>query len=266
MNETQRIIAERTSLRAFAQRPLAQEAIDTIIWGAMRAPTAGNMMFYSIIQVTDQEKKEILATACDNQPFIATAPLVLLFLADMQRWYDLYEASGVVELCETQGLEFRTPAESDLLLACCDALVAAQNAVITAESLGIGSCYIGDIMGHIETHREIFDLPKLVFPITVLCFGYYPKKRRGETPRFPQKYIHFQDRYKRLSSDELGEMLAHARKRLPSGNRYIQGAGNIGQHYYLKKTATDCTWEMERSVKVAINDWLRYRPNVHTGS
>lgn len=263
MNETLKIIANRTSLRAFAPKPLEQDVIDTIIWGAMRAPTAGNMMLYSIIHVADQEKKATLARTCDNQPFIAKAPLVLLFLADMQRWYDLYEASGIEELCEREGLELRTPQESDLLLACCDALVAAHNAVITAESLGIGSCYIGDIMEHFEIHQEIFDLPKLVFPITLVCFGYYPEKRRKPTPRFPQKYIHFQDRYQRLSSDELREMLDHLKERHPSGERYIGGAQNIGQHYYLKKTGAAFASEMERSVKVAIDAWLSYRPTTH---
>jgi nitroreductase len=147
------------------------------------------MMHYSIIEVADQQKKERLVQTCDNQPFIAKAPLVLLFLADMQRWYDFFTYSSVPEYCRDNKVEYMTPQESDLLLACCDALIAAQNAVIAAESLGIGSCYIGDIMENIEIHREMFDLPQWVFPITLLCFGYphEGRKEREKTPRYPER-------------------------------------------------------------------------------
>ncbi|MEX1329519.1 MAG: nitroreductase family protein [Desulfobacterales bacterium] len=58
-----------------------------------------------------------------------------------------------------------------LLLVCCDALIAAQTAVIAAESLGVGSCYIGEIMENYEEHKELFGLPKYVFLISLICFG-----------------------------------------------------------------------------------------------
>jgi len=88
----------------------------------MRAPTAGNLMLYSIIEIQDQTIKQKLAKSCDNQPFIAKAPLVLLFLADYQRWFDVFIASDVESYCEAEGKEIRVPGEGDLLLACCDAL------------------------------------------------------------------------------------------------------------------------------------------------
>ncbi len=84
-----------------------------IIEAALQAPTAGNMTLYSIIDVTDQERKETLAVTCDNQPFIAKAPLVLVFVADYQRWYELF--------CHYEE-EVRQPGLGDLLLACDDAL------------------------------------------------------------------------------------------------------------------------------------------------
>jgi len=85
MNQTLEIIKKRRTIRAYKPTSLSQEEIDTIIFGAIRTPTAGNMMLYSIIQVTEQKKKDKLAITCDNQPHIAKAPLVLIFLADMQR-------------------------------------------------------------------------------------------------------------------------------------------------------------------------------------
>ncbi|MFW9818668.1 MAG: nitroreductase family protein, partial [Candidatus Thorarchaeota archaeon] len=88
LNNVIKLINNRCTLRAYDPTPLSQEEIDIIVHSAMRAPTAGNMMFYSIIEVKDQKKKEKLVKTCDNQPHIAKAPLVLIFLADMQRWYD----------------------------------------------------------------------------------------------------------------------------------------------------------------------------------
>jgi FMN reductase (NADPH)/FMN reductase [NAD(P)H] len=120
---------------------------------------------------------------CDNQSFIARAPMVWIFLADYQRWSDYFHVSGVEEFCRQRNLAVQKPEESDLFLACCDALIAAQNAVIAAESLGIGSCYIGDIMEQYETHKEILDLPRYVFPICMLVFGYPLSSKRTESIR-----------------------------------------------------------------------------------
>ena len=132
-NSTLNLIRNRRTIRAYSPKPLSQEEIDTIIHGAMRAPTAGNLMMYSIIQVNDQKIKDKLVKTCDNQPLIAKAPLVLLFLADVQRWWDFFKVSKVEEKCNEIGREFQTPQESDLLLACCDALISAQNSVIAAD-------------------------------------------------------------------------------------------------------------------------------------
>jgi nitroreductase len=254
LNEVIKIINNRTSVRAYKPKPLSQQEIDIIIHSAMRAPTAGNMMFYSIIEVKNQKKKDRLVKTCDNQPFISKASLVLIFLADMQRWYDFYDISNVQEKCISINHPYRTPDESDLLLACCDALISAQNAVITAESLGIGSCYVGDIMENIETHREMFNLPKWVFPITMLCFG-YPKQdpsKKVLKPRYSDKFIHFIDSYKRFSREEFFEMFQNYEK-----DRYFVNAENLGQDYYFRKTGSAFAQEMNRSVKVAIQDWVK---------
>jgi nitroreductase len=252
-NQTLELIKNRRTIRAYSKRELTKEEIDTIILGAMRAPTAGNMMMYSILQITDQDMKNRLVKTCDNQPHIAKAPLVLIFLADMQRWWDYFSISYVPELCGKLGEKFQTPQESDLLLASCDALIAAQNAVIIAESLGIGSCYIGDIMENYEIHREMFNLPKWVFPVAMLCFG-YPKGNKNKIPltsRFPQKFIHFKNKYKKLNKQELTEMFQDSDRQITE-----KDAHNLGQEVYLRKTGADFSKEMRRSVKAAIKVWL----------
>ncbi len=231
MNETLDLLLGRRSVRAFDGRPVDAEARDLILRAAMRAPTAGNMMLYSIVEVASQAAKDRLAVSCDHQPFIAKAPLVLLFLADYQRWYDYYGAAGSAPVAH--------PEEADLLIACCDALVAAQTSVVAAESLGIASCYVGDIIENYEVHRELFDLPPYVLPICLLCYG-YPAERRGEpVSRFDPRFIVFRDRYHRLAPEELEQMLA----------------GRDGRASYTRKFTAAFMQEARRSVRVMLAAW-----------
>jgi len=254
MNETLQLIDRRTSLRTYADRPIEGAHVEAILESAMRAPTAGNMMLYSIVRVSDPEKKRALAETCGHA-FIAEAPLVLLFLADMQRWVDFFDGGDVRTYCEEEGLEHRMPDPSKLLMSCCDAMVAAQNTVIAAESLGIGSCYIGDIMGHAEEHRVLFDLPAFALPITLLCYGYPPdglelKKRE----RFDRKFIIHQDAYVRSSTTDLDEMMRDIRKRF---SRVLKERGlNLPQLTYKGFMAGAAALEERRSVGLLLEPWL----------
>lgn len=252
MNETLQVIHNRRSVRAFQDKNVDREVVDTIIEAAMRSPTAGNMMLYSILEIDDRSLKQKLAVSCDNQPFIARAPLVLVFLADYQRWYDFFLKSGVTDLCTARKEEIRRPGVGDLLLACNDAIISAQTAVIAAESLGLGSCYIGDIMEKYEYHRDLLDLPQYVLPVTMLCLG-YPRsitKPPARTKRFEQAFIHFKNRYHRLDAEELEAMFKNS-----SRPHLVEGAANFGQDYYLRKFASDFSVEMTRSVQKMIESW-----------
>ncbi|MGC7872710.1 nitroreductase family protein [Desulfosporosinus sp. SYSU MS00001] len=248
------LLKYRISLRKYVDQPLKQEDVDWIVEGAMRAPTAGNMMLYSMILITNASKKQILSETCDHQPFIAKAPLIIVFVADYQRWFDYYQSSNVKSFCEDHGLEFRGPDEADLLLACSDALIAAQNAVIAAESRGIGSCYIGDIMENYEKHRELLNLPAWVFPVAMLCFGYYPEGARPvPRPRFDRKFIAFTEQYHQLTPEELADMLATRESAFSPGNPFR--AKNFGQWMYARKTGAQFSTEMARSVREALRSW-----------
>ena len=250
-------ILKRKSMRAYEKKEIAQEVREELLHATLRAPTAGNLMLYSIVEVTDQHIKDDLVVSCDNQPFIARAPLVWLFLADYQRWFDYFIASGVNQLCEQQNTPMRKPEEGDLFLACCDALIAAQTAVIAAEALGLGSCYIGDIMEQYEIHKQIFDLPQYVFPICMLVFGYptQQQKDRAHTTRFDEKFVVFENQYHRLDQAEYDEMFARHVERLPKG-KAMDDVENFGQFMYLQKFGADYSLEMRRSVREILKTWL----------
>lgn len=200
-NEVLRQLHERKSVRAFTGEAVAAEVERAVLEAACQAPTAGNEQLYSIIVVRDQAKKDALAVSCDNQPFIAKAPLVLAFCADVRRWHRGFQLVGA---------DPRDPGAGDLFLALEDTMIAAQNAVVAAHALGLGSCYIGDILENCEEQARILGCPRWVVPVSLLVAGYpAPAQVRRKKPgRFPLEGIVFEDNYRDLPDEELLALLA----------------------------------------------------------
>lgn len=234
MNEVIQQLHDRKSVRVFTEQEIPAQAVTQILQAAAAAPTAGNQQLYTILQITDPKLKEALSRSCDNQPFIAQAKLVLVFCADCLKWYHAFLSAG----CQP-----RKPGVGDLLLAVDDALIAAQNAVVAAHSLGIGSCYIGDIMENAEIHQKLLELPAYVFPTAMLVFGYptEQQQRRAKPQRADLKYIVRENQYRPLSPQELEEMFA-PRCGEKSYRDWMQAFCN-------RKYNSDFSREMTRSVQ-----------------
>jgi nitroreductase len=252
-------LMQRRSVRSWEDTPVTAEHIQTIKETVLRGPSAGNMMLYSVIDITDSAKKAALAKLCDNQPMIERAPLLWLFAADYQKWMDYYEASGAVEEGKRRGIPESPPGTGDLFISICDALIAAQSAVTAADSLQVGSCYIGDILEQYEQVKELLDLPRYVFPITMVCFG-YPKGgwKTGipETPKHRAEDIFHTDRYRRKGPKELLEMFSAHDDYYRSHNRFNKGIENTGSYFYLRKHTSDFMEEMTRSTTVMLKNWM----------
>ena len=240
MNSTIRQLIGRKSVRVFEDRPIPQAAKEAILTAAVNAPTAGNQQLYTILDITDRQLKEQLSESCDHQPFIATAPMVLIFLADCRKWYDTFLAAGCTP---------RDPGVGDLLLAVSDANIAAQNAVTAAESLGIGSCYIGDIMENCETHRRMLGLPAYVFPAAMLVFGYPTQQQRErEKPRrVDMKHVVHENTYRTMDAQELEQMF--------SPRCGAKGFREWMQAFCQRKYNSDFSREMTRSVERYLDDF-----------
>lgn len=242
MNEVLCQLHDRKSVRAYEDRPVEPEIKRTVLEAAIQAPTAGNMALYTILDITDPEKKAALAKSCDDQPFIAQAPMVLIFCADYRRWYDVF--CRYVE-------DVRKPDMGDLFLAEADALIAAQNAVVAAQSLGLGSCYIGDITENYEYHKRLLKLPKYVVPAAMLCFGYptLQQRNRPKPPRHPVEALVHENGYDAEKSGKMGEMLSLQQKK--SGvalEDYIR-------RFCQRKWNSDFSREMSRSCTEMVQAW-----------
>ncbi len=240
MNEFLRQLQARKSTRAFEERDIPSDVQDAILCAAAQAPTAGNQQLYTILRITDQALKDRLAVTCDNQPFIAKAKMVLIFCADCRKWYDAFLSAG----CEP-----RKPGVGDLLLAVSDANIAAQNAVTAAESLGVGSCYIGDIMENAEAHRELLHLPPYVFPAAMLVFGYPTQQQieRAKPERAAMKHIVHENGYRLMDGPELQELFSPK-----AGQRSYEEWMDA---FCKRKYNSDFSREMTRSVSEYLRDF-----------
>ena len=240
-NEVVKNLFERKSVRIFEDRPISPEDRLTILQAACQAPTAGNQQLYTILEITEPALKKRLSVTCDNQPFIADAPLVLLFCADCQKWYDAYRYAGCTP---------RHPSAGDLMLAVEDSSLAAQNAVTAAWSPGIGSCYIGDIMEHCELHRELFQLPPYVFPAVMLVLGYPTARQRERTKpaRCPLDSIVMENTYRKMDRDALYQMFSHK-----SGQQSYEDWMTA---FCNRKYNSDFSREMGRSVREYLKEFL----------
>ncbi len=234
MNEVIRSLYDRKSVRVFTEQIITEDQKREILMAAMEAPTAGNQQLYTILDITDEELKQQMSVTCDNQPFIAKAPMVLVFCADFQKWYDVFAAGGA---------QPRKPGVGDLMLAVSDTCIAAQNAVTAAWSLGIGSCYIGDVMENCEKHREMLNLPEYVFPAAMLVFGFptEQQKNRKKPQRCKLEDIVQTNVYHRRSKEELQVMFS---------NEYPNGDFESWcQRFCNRKYNSEFSREMTRSVE-----------------
>ena len=239
MNDMIKCLTERKSIRSYTNHEISPDCKELILRAAMEAPTAGNQQLYTILDITSQGLKDRLAVTCDNQPFIAKGKMVLIFCADFQKWYQAFTLAG----CSP-----RKPGPGDFLLAVEDAAIAAQNAVTAAESLGIGSCYIGDIMENYEVHKELLGLPEFVFPALMLVFGYptAQQKEREKPKRAPLDFIVHENIYPHFSQEEIRQNIADIKG---------EDFDSWMERFCKRKYQADFSLEMSRSVAAALKNF-----------
>ena len=238
---------DRKSVRVYEEKPIPAEMKQAILEAAAQAPSAGCQQLYTILDITDPALKEALAESCDHQPFIAKAPLVLVFLADCRRWLNAYHAAGITDA--------RKPGAGDLMLAVADTCIAAQNAVVAAESLGIGSCYIGDVLENAEAMRDALHLPQYVVPACMLVFGRptEQQQRRPKPARFAEQAVVCENVYTDRTPDELRADFA---AKAAANGQLDYDFDKAVQAFCKRKYASDFSREMTRSAEIYWKEFL----------
>ena len=197
-NETVNLMLNRKSIRSFTERDPSEVEIEVLLEAARQAPFA--YQAYSILFRKDRSKN----------PF--HAPLTFIFCADLYK---------IERMMEIRGWKRSMNDLFTLLLSFQDAAYAAQNMVIAAESLKMGSCYIGGAPLAANALRQEFDLPPHVFPLVALAVG-YPKENPPVRPRFPRSFTVIEGKYPRWSDEEVSAAMD------------VMDRGYLDQDYYRK--------------------------------
>lgn len=213
MNQVIETILNHRSIRSFEDRPLTQEQIQTIVESAQAASTSSFIQAYSIIGITDKEKKTRLAELANNQSYVENNGHFFVFCADLHR----HALIGKME-----GKEVAPSIESTekFMVALIDAALAAQNAVIAAESMGLGICYIGGIRNNLEEVVKLLKTPERVIPLFGIAVG-YPAKISGQKPRLPFNHVYHENVYEENEQKYIEE---------------LQEYNEIIQKYYVERT------------------------------
>lgn len=193
MNNTIETILNHRSIRKFKDTPLTKEQLSTVLSAAQQASTSSYMMAYSIIGVTDPAKKTELAEIT-GQAYVKDNGHLLIFCADLHR--------HTLKASEEQYENMKPNLENSehFLVSAIDAALAAQNAAIAAESMGLGICYIGSIRNQLERVDEILSLPNHVIPLFGMVLG-VPAHSPDQKPRLPKEGIYFENEYKDHTSE-----------------------------------------------------------------
>lgn len=178
------------SIRQFTSQELTATEVNLLVNVAQHAPTSNFRQAYSIISITDEKLKKELAVL-GEQSYIAEAGHLFVFVVDQRRNTLIAEAKGVK--AKVQGSAER------FLSVFSDALIAAQNVAIAAESLGMGSVFLGSILNDNAKLSKLLGLPKYVFPAVGLAVG-WPNQEPQLKPRLPREVIHMENTYQDLEN------------------------------------------------------------------
>ena len=188
------VIMRRRSVRSFLDTPVEEEKVQKLLEAAIQAPSGGNIQPLSIIRIEKPEGRDKLAKLAVNQPWVAKAPLCLLFCIDFHRTGKWAQAEGASFGGEKALMSF--------LLAYADVFCSAENAVLCATSLGLGTVYIGMVLAAMTEIRREFGLPDKVVPVVALCIG-HPKKIPAGITKLPRAAMVHSERYEEKSPEEL---------------------------------------------------------------
>ena len=162
-NEVIATLLDHRSVRGFKSDPLPQGTLETLIAAAQSAATSSNLQTWSVVAVSDPVTRAEFAKIANNQKHIEQCPLFLCWIADVSRLDRLGEEEKIP-------LE-NTPYLETFLVAAIDAALAAQNAVVAAESLGLANVYIGAMRNDIGRVAELLRLPPGAMCVFGLCIG-----------------------------------------------------------------------------------------------
>jgi len=235
-NQTMKLLIERASCRNFSRKKISSKVLKLILGAGIHAPTGGNLQPYSIIKIENPKIKRKLAKMCE-QNFIGAAPVDLLFCIDWQR----LERWAKIEVAPfTATSSFR-----HFWISFQDTIIAAQNICTAADSMGLGSVYVGTVLEYFRELKKMFRLPKGVFPVVLLCLG-YPNAKLVPRRKLGINIIVYDEKYHKISDCDLRKAFDEKYPvKIEITNERLKRIYNVCKKVHGKEFAEKCV----RSIK-----------------
>lgn len=204
-------IKNRRTIRKYKQDDVPAVLLNELLEEAFRASTMGNMQLYSVVVTRDAEMKSRLAPAHFNQPMVTSAPVVLTFCADFNRFS---------KWCEQRKAMPGYDNFISFLNAASDALLVTQNFCTLAEEAGLGICYLGTTIYNPDQIIDLLELPELVVPVATITVG-YPDECPAQPDRLPVQGIIHEEKYRDYTPSMIDEIYAY-KEDLPENKHFVE--------------------------------------------
>ncbi|MBT0730703.1 oxygen-insensitive NADPH nitroreductase [Rosenbergiella nectarea] len=195
MTPTIELLRQHRSIRHFSDEPISAEQREAILLAAQSASTSSLLQCASVVRITDKDKRQRLAELAGDQSWVVEAAEFWVLCADFNRHKQISEHAelGYAE---------------QLILGCVDTALLAQNAMVAAESLGLGGVFIGGLRNQPQAVSELLDLPKFVLPLFGLCLG-WPTDKPELKPRMPLSMLVHENGYQPIETETLAAYDQH---------------------------------------------------------
>ena len=200
----------RRTIRRYTGRPIDPALLDRLLEAACRASNTGNMQAYSVVVTTDPAIKAALAPAHFNQPMVQSAPAVLTWCADYNRFS---------RWCECRRADACYDNFQSFMASAIDTLLAAQTFATAAEAEGLGICYLGTTTYNAGEIIDVLHLPRLVVPVTTITVG-WPDEQPAQTDRLPLDATVHRDTYRDFTPGDIDRLYA-AKESLPENRQFV---------------------------------------------
>lgn len=214
------LLNQHVSIRKFKKKTVPFSVLESLIYSGTKASTTGNMQLYSVVISDTKEQREKLIPLHFNQSVVKSAPVLLTFVTDFNR-FTKWCAVSKADAGYNNFLSFFTAA--------IDALLVAQNVCIAAENYGLGICYLGTTTYNSKEIIDVLNLPKLTFPVTTVAIG-YPDEKPDLTDRIPLEGIIHYEKYKDYTDSKIQELYAF-KENIESSKGFVKenGKENLAQ-------------------------------------
>ncbi|MBD5226245.1 MAG: NADPH-dependent oxidoreductase [Bacteroidales bacterium] len=203
---TDQYFSSRRTIRRYSDKVIPEALLYKMLELASHAPTTGNMQLYSVIISSSREIREALAPLHFNQPQILSAPVILTFCADFNRFSKWCEFNDAVPCYDNL---------QSFVASAIDTIALAQQFNTIAEAYGLGVCWIGTTTYTAPKIAEVLELPSLVVPLITLTVG-YPAEEGSDVGRLPTNAFIHSERYQDYSPLQIKELYSEKEERSDS--------------------------------------------------